>query len=107
MNHMAITWWASDTMYWLNLMGMEETYMSECVCVSEITSVRVFAGTYLEGLVYGREMANTLTYCSATKLAYRWGRRTKATKKNRIKNHLNKYFVDLCSFCGIKNDVTN
>lgn len=30
-------------------------------------------------------MANTLTYCSATKLAYRWGRRTRAINKSRQK----------------------
>lgn len=30
-------------------------------------------------------MANTLTYCSATKLAYRWGRRTRAVKHSQKK----------------------
>lgn len=35
MNHMAITWWARDTMYWLNLIGMEETNRSECDCAFE------------------------------------------------------------------------
>lgn len=31
-------------------------------------------------------MANTLTYCSATKLAYRWGKRTRAAKTQRKPN---------------------
>lgn len=38
----------------------------------------VYDDTHFEGLVYGSDMANTLTYCSATKLAYRCGSRTNA-----------------------------
>ena len=53
MNHMAITWWARDTMYWLNLKGIRETKRSKCVCASETTYVFVCVcvSTYLEGLV--------------------------------------------------------
>lgn len=45
----------------------------------------VYDDTHFEGLVYGRDMANTLTYCSATKLAYRRGSRTNAAdEKDRL-----------------------
>ena len=44
-------------------------YANECPPKDRCTNVYVCVRTYLEGLVYGREIANTLTYCSATKLA--------------------------------------
>lgn len=39
MNHMAITWWARDTIYWLNLMRKEEIFSCECTCRQEYTFV--------------------------------------------------------------------
>lgn len=55
MNHMAITWWASDTMYWLNLMEMKAIYRSECPCVSENTFVLVCVCVCLVGALTWRD----------------------------------------------------
>lgn len=84
------TWWE------------RKKHICQCVSVSSIECICVCVRTYLEGLVYGREIANTLTYCSATKLAYRWGSRTNAMKKKIINNHWSQYLVNWFAFCDSK-----
>ncbi len=52
MNHIAITWWANDTMYWLNLMGLDENkQVIASVCLRTHKFVCVEVSTYLDGLV--------------------------------------------------------
>lgn len=51
MNHMAITWWASDTMYWLNLKRIKEAKRSKCVHASETAHVFVCVCVNLLGRV--------------------------------------------------------
>lgn len=70
------------------------------LCVCEFTGVREL--THFEGLVYGSDMANTLTYCSATKLAYRCGSRTNAeTERDETKaSVLELYMIHRCSFAS-------